>query len=145
MAAGPDDSNGTMLASDARTAPLTRGPAGPDAAPGVELTGHVRDHTGRPVDAVLTLVDGGGHQVGRGATDTEGEYRLPAGPATGPGLLVVRGRDGSSAPAVVSVVLGVPAVHDVELDSGARRRGREPGGGLLSRPRRTVSGVGGAD
>ncbi|MDT7741681.1 MAG: hypothetical protein QOE59_759, partial [Actinomycetota bacterium] len=80
-------------------------------------------HAGRPVDAVLTLVDGGGHQVARGATDAEGEYRLPVGPASGSGLLVVRGRDGRSAPAVGSVVLGVPAVHDVELDTGARARG----------------------
>jgi MFS transporter, ACDE family, multidrug resistance protein len=85
------------------------------------LTGRVRDRAGRPVDAVLTLVDGGGHQVARGATDSDGEYRLPAGPGSGSGLLVVRGRDGSSAPAVVSVVLGVPGVHDVELDTGGSR------------------------
>jgi nucleotide-binding universal stress UspA family protein len=85
------------------------------------LTGRVRDHAGHPVDAVLTLVDGGGHQVARGATDTGGGYRLPVGPASGSGLLVVRGRDGRSAPAVVPVVLGAPAVHDVELGTGASR------------------------
>ena len=113
--AGPSAGNGTVLASDDRTAPLARDAAGPT------LTGRVRDHTGRPVDAVLTLVDGGGHQVARGATDTDGDYRLPVGPVSGSGLLVVRGRDGSSAPAVVSVVLGVPAVHDVELDTGGSR------------------------
>jgi predicted MFS family arabinose efflux permease/nucleotide-binding universal stress UspA family protein len=100
-----------------RPAP-SRTHADPDAE---ALTGRVRDHTGRPVDAVLTLVDGGGHQVARGATDTDGDYRLPVGPASGPGLLVVRGRDGCSAPAVVSVVLGVPSVHDVELDTGGSR------------------------
>jgi len=115
--AGGVVSDGPSLTTDARTALSSH----PQTATGA-LTGRVRDHAGRPVDAVLTLVDGGGHQVGRGATDTEGEYRLPVGAASGTGLLVVRGRDGSSAPAVVSVVLGAPAVHDVELESGGSRR-----------------------
>jgi nucleotide-binding universal stress UspA family protein len=110
-------SDGPSVSPDVTTEPSSH-------RPGASLTGHVRDDAGRPVDAVLTLVDGGGHQVGRGATDTDGEYRLPVGAASGAGLLVVRGRDGNSAPAVVSVVLGAPAVHDVELEcGGSRRRG----------------------
>ena len=121
MAPHPDASNGTMLASDARTAPFAPEAGDPGEPTRRELSGHVRDHAGHPVDAVLTLVDGGGHQVARGATDHDGDYRLPVGPSSGAGLLVVRGRDGSSAPAVVPVVLGVPAVHDVELDTGGSR------------------------
>ncbi|WP_230738378.1 MFS transporter [Actinomycetospora endophytica] len=113
MSARSGVSDGTTLPSDERTEPPTP-----------ELTGHVVDHTGRPVDAVLTLVDGGGHQVARTTTGPDGAYRIAAGPDAGSGLLVVRGRDGGSAPAVVSVVLGVPATHDVELDTdGARRPG----------------------
>lgn len=113
-----------MLASDARTAPLTHSSAAPAEPAGPEVTGRVHDRSGRPVDAVLTLVDGGGHQVARGATDAEGAYHLLAGAASGSGLLVVRGRDRGCAPAVVSVPLGVPVRHDVELDAdGAGRRG----------------------
>ena len=121
MAPHPDASNGTMLASDARTAPFAPDAGDPGEPTRRELSGHVHDHAGHPVDAVLTLVDGGGHQVARGATDHDGDYRLPAGTSSGAGLLVVRGRDGCSAPAVVSVVLGVPAAHDVELDTGGSR------------------------
>ncbi len=128
MGAGRVVSDGPSLTPDVRTAPSSHRPDEPaEARP--ELTGHVHDHAGRPVDAVLTLVDGGGHQVARGATDTQGEFRLPAGSASGAGLLVVRGRDGCSAPAVVSVVLGAPATHEVELDTGGTRR---PGASLVA-------------
>jgi MFS family permease len=145
MATSRGDSNGPLRSSDERgqestpIGPLTPEPAAawgpPSTVPAApvsrepELTGHVHDHLGRPVDAVLTLVDGGGHQVSRGVTGPDGAYRLTAGPAAGPGLLVVRGRDGGSAPAVVSVLLGVPGAHDVELDTDGARR---PGGGLAT-------------
>ncbi len=123
--AGPDGSNGTLLASSARTAPFTHAPAAPDpAAPaGPVLTGRVRDRAGRPVDAVLTLVDGGGHQLARGGTDVEGAFHLPAGDTSGSGLLIARGRHAGAAPAVVSVALGVPAAHDVELGTAVPRPG----------------------
>jgi hypothetical protein len=117
-APAPEAGNGMFLSPDERTAPSTHRAA----APGPELTGHVHDRAGRPVDAVLTLVDGGGHQVTRGATGADGAYRLTAGPAAGAGLLVVRGRDGGSAPAVVSVILGVSGTHDVELDTDGAHR-----------------------
>jgi nucleotide-binding universal stress UspA family protein len=119
--AGRDDSNGTILASDARTAPLTH------EAPA--LTGHVRDRAGRPVDAVLTLVDGGGHQVGRAATDADGAFTVAAGRSSGAGLLIVRGRHAGAAPAVVSVVLGASATHDVEIDT---HRAPRPGSTLVA-------------
>ncbi|NMO90472.1 MFS transporter [Actinomycetospora sp. TBRC 11914] len=113
MARGGDAGNGTIPA-----APPTHGPAAP------ELTGHVRDRAGRPLDAVLTLVDGGGHQISRGATDAEGAFGLPAGRTAGAGLLIVRGRHAGAAPTVVSVALGVAATHDVEIDThGTSRSG----------------------
>jgi hypothetical protein len=129
--ADPDDSNGTMLASDARMAPLTHGQAAPTTAEPAdpELTGRVRDRAGRPVDAVLTLVDGGGHQLARGATDGEGAFRLPVGHTAGTGLLIVRGRHAGAAPAVVSVALGTPATHDVDLATDAAHR---PGSTLVA-------------
>ncbi|MDT7743269.1 MAG: transporter, family, multidrug resistance protein, partial [Actinomycetota bacterium] len=78
----PSACSAALLTADVGTAPSSHAPIGPAVG---ALTGHVRDHAGRPVDAVLTLVDGGGHQVARGATDAEGEYRLPVGPASGSG------------------------------------------------------------
>jgi MFS transporter, ACDE family, multidrug resistance protein len=138
MGPARDASGGASLTSDVRTAPSTHGSATP--AVGNVLTGHVHDHAGEPIDAVLTLVDGGGHQVGRGATGPDGGYELTAGETAGAGLLVVRGRDGCSSPTVVSVTLGAPATHDVELDTDGAHR---PAGGLVT-ARRTVPGVGGS-
>jgi MFS transporter, ACDE family, multidrug resistance protein len=145
MAALGHDTNGTILASDAGTAPVAHEPsAGPDdtngtmpapgagtapVAPEPQLTGRVRDRAGRPADAVLTLVDGGGHQLARGATDGDGAFRLSAGRTPGTGLLIVRGRHAGAAPAVVSVALGVPAAHDVDLAGDGTHR---PGSTLVA-------------
>ena len=125
-------------APDGRTAPSTHRSATP--AVGNALTGHVHDHAGEPIDAVLTLVDGGGRQVSRGATGPDGAYALTAGTVAGAGLLVVRGRDGCSSPTVVSVTLGAPATHDVEL----RHRGAPPARGRARDGPADGAGVGGS-
>ncbi|GLZ53299.1 MFS transporter [Actinomycetospora sp. NBRC 106378] len=78
------------------------------------LTGRVHDGGGRPVEAVLTLVDGAGHRIARGETDSDGGFGLP-NPGHGTGLLVVRAR-GGGAPAVVAVGLGAPTSHDVVVE-----------------------------
>ncbi|MDL5156823.1 MFS transporter [Actinomycetospora termitidis] len=88
-------------------------PRSPAPAVGTLLTGRVHDDEGRPVEAVLTLVDGDGHQLARTETDGDGAFALANG-GHGTGLLVVRGR-AQGAPAVVSVGLGTTATHDVEL------------------------------
>ncbi|MEJ2870797.1 MFS transporter [Actinomycetospora sp. OC33-EN08] len=104
MSGSPAVSDGPSLTSGVRTAPLTHEPL---------VTGRVHDGEGRPVGAVLTLVDADGHQLGRTETDGDGGFGL-ANPGRGSGLLVVRGR-GGGAPTVVSVGLGASATHDVEL------------------------------
>ncbi len=100
----PDGSNGTFLAPDVRTAPLTHD--------GVRrtLTGVVRTAGGTPIPgATVTLVDDDGRQLGIAHTDEAGGYELAVPPT--PCLLVCAAPEHvpdarRAAPGRVDVVLG---------------------------------------
>ena len=85
-ALAPEGSNGTMLPSDARTAPVTHGGVRPT------LRGTVRTAGGSPLPgATVTLVDDHGRQLGATRTDGAGGYELAVPPT--PCLLVCAAPD----------------------------------------------------
>jgi EmrB/QacA subfamily drug resistance transporter len=103
--------NGSAPAADAyrRTEAVPgarRGPAG-----GVPVCGTVQHSDGTTVGrAALTLIDGAGQQVGRGATAEDGRYALST---PGSGSYVLIAAAGGHQPQAVSVTVGD---HPVELD-----------------------------
>ncbi|MEE4542738.1 MFS transporter [Streptomyces sp. V4-01] len=83
-----------------------RGPGG-----GVPVCGSVQHSDGTSVGrAALTLIDGAGRQVGRGATAEDGRYALST---PGAGSYVLIAAAGGHQPQAVSVTVGD---HPVELD-----------------------------
>ena len=108
---GHTPANGTPL-TDPRDAP---DPGFPGArrshAGGVPVCGTVQHSDGTSVGrAALTLIDGAGHQVGRGATAEDGRYALST---PGHGSYVLIAAAGGHQPQAVSVTVGD---HPVELD-----------------------------
>ncbi|MEU9443337.1 DHA2 family efflux MFS transporter permease subunit [Streptomyces sp. NPDC048304] len=66
--------------------------------------GRVLDGTGAPVpQAVITLIDVGGRQLGRAVSGADGAYTLDV---TGPGTYVLIGAAGSRQPQAVTVLVG---------------------------------------
>jgi EmrB/QacA subfamily drug resistance transporter len=95
------------------------GPASDSAVPGarrglgggVPVCGTVQHSDGTSVGrAALTLIDGSGHQVGRGATAEDGRYALST---PGAGSYVLIAAAGGHQPQAVTVAVGD---HPVELD-----------------------------
>ncbi|GAA2815535.1 MFS transporter [Saccharopolyspora taberi] len=80
----------------------------------LNLHGTVTDSSGAAVaDAVLTLTDASGRQVGRARTPADGRYRLNA-PKSGTYVLIASG--GSYQPTASMVVVGDrPVTHDVRM------------------------------
>lgn len=78
---------------------------------GVPVCGTVQHSDGTTVGrAALTLIDGSGRQVGRGATAEDGRYALST---PGPGSYVLIAAAGGHQPQAVTVAVGE---HPVELD-----------------------------
>jgi EmrB/QacA subfamily drug resistance transporter len=89
------------------------------AAPsGTEIRGLIRNGDGNPVSsAVVTLIDLGGRQVGRAATNGDGRYRLGA---PGSGTYVLIGSAGAHQPQAATVVVGEqPLDYDLVLSGNA--------------------------
>ncbi|MGW2601270.1 MFS transporter [Streptomyces klenkii] len=104
----------------ARTAPPEEEP--PPFVPGIPVTGVVQHHDGTTVPrAALTLIDGGGRQVGRGATGEDGRYALST-PGTGSYVLIAAA--GGHQPQAVTVTVGErPVELDVVLGGAGRLAG----------------------
>ncbi|CAM5355359.1 MFS transporter [Streptomyces abikoensis] len=103
----------------ARTAPPEEDPP---FVPGIPVTGVVQHHDGTTVPrAALTLIDGGGRQVGRGATGEDGRYALST-PGTGSYVLIAAA--GGHQPQAVTVTVGErPVELDVVLGGAGRLAG----------------------
>jgi EmrB/QacA subfamily drug resistance transporter len=68
------------------------------------VRGRVLDGSGAPVpQAVITLIDMGGRQLGRAVSGDDGSYTVPV---TGPGTYVLIGASGARQPQAVTVVVG---------------------------------------
>ncbi len=108
----------TASAATAATAVLDD-PVDPvGAATGSVIRGFVRDGDGAPVaQAVVTLIDIGGRQIGRTATAADGGYALAA---PGAGTYVVIGSAGARQPQAATVVAGdAPVDFDLTLSGAA--------------------------
>ncbi|WP_443611928.1 MFS transporter [Actinacidiphila acidipaludis] len=108
---GHTPANGTPL-TEPREAPDAGFPgARRSHGGGVPVCGTVQHSDGTTVGrAALTLIDGSGHQVGRGATAEDGRYALST---PGHGSYVLIAAAGGHQPQAVSVTVGD---HPVELD-----------------------------
>ncbi|WP_031518149.1 MFS transporter [Streptomyces sp. NRRL F-5123] len=101
-----DGTAGDPSLPGARTAPFASPPHS-----GVAVCGTVQHSDGSGVGlAALTLIDGTGRQVGRGATATDGRFALSA---PGGGSYVLIAAAGGHQPQAVSVTVGE---HPVDLD-----------------------------
>ncbi|MBA8953990.1 MFS transporter [Actinomadura namibiensis] len=81
-------------------------PAGPPATPqgGAPISGRVTSGDGTPVaGAALTLIDVGGHQLGRALTREDGGYTLAT---PGPGTYVLIAATGEHEPQAATLVVG---------------------------------------
>ncbi|MFE2512323.1 MFS transporter [Streptomyces naganishii] len=94
-------------------------PAEPSAAPPDGVRGRVVDGAGRPVaHAVLTLVDGHGHQRALARSDEDGGYAL-TGPGPGPGTYTLVVSAQGHAPQAVRFTTGPgPVLPDITLAGG---------------------------
>ncbi|MEU5071243.1 MFS transporter [Streptomyces asoensis] len=92
-------------------------------ASGLPVRGTVRHPDGTAVpSAALTLVDGGGQQVGRGASGPDGRYALST---PGSGAYVLIAAAGGHQPQAVSVTVGErPVELDVVLGGAGRLAGQ---------------------
>ncbi|ARF54281.1 MFS transporter [Streptomyces gilvosporeus] len=111
--------------------------AAASVADGPVIRGSVRDGNGSPVgQAVVTLIDVGGRQLGRTSSAADGGYELPA---PGPGTYVLIGSAGSRQPqAATLVVAAEPVYFDLTLSGSAglsgevrEEKGDEPVPGAL--------------
>ncbi|MEU8706428.1 MFS transporter [Streptomyces sp. NPDC048565] len=118
-----------QTAPDAATAPSTipaarTDPGPPQTAPlsGIPVSGCVQHPDGTKVGrAALTLIDGQGRQVGRGASGDDGRYALSA-PAAGAYVLIAAA--GGHQPQAVSVTVNDrPVELDVVLGGAGRLAG----------------------
>ncbi|MFJ8571109.1 MFS transporter [[Kitasatospora] papulosa] len=112
-------------AAEHSTVPLARtdpGPSQPGALPGTPVRGRVQHPDGTEVGrAALTLIDGQGRQVGRGASGADGRYALSA-PGTGSYVLIAAAN--GHQPQAVSVTVGErPVELDVVLGGAGRLAG----------------------
>lgn len=112
-------------AAEHSTVPLARtdpGPSQSGALPGTPVRGRVQHPDGTEVGrAALTLIDGQGRQVGRGASGADGRYALSA-PGTGSYVLIAAA--GGHQPQAVSVTVGErPVELDVVLGGAGRLAG----------------------
>ncbi|MFI9048851.1 MFS transporter [Streptomyces sp. NPDC053427] len=107
------------------------------AAAGAVIRGAVRDGNGSPVaQAVVTLIDVGGRQLGRASTTADGGYELPV---PGPGSYVLIGSAGSRQPQAATVVVAdEPVRFELTLSGSAglsgevrEEKGDEPVPGAL--------------
>lgn len=98
------------------------GAAGPPPTAGIPVCGTVQHHDGTTVPrAALTLIDGAGRQIGRGATGEDGRYALST-PGTGAYVLIAAA--GGHQPRAVSVTVGDrPVELDVVLGGAGRLAG----------------------
>ncbi|MGW5353275.1 MFS transporter [Streptomyces sp. NPDC004031] len=102
----PDGTAGDASLPGARSAPFAAPPHS-----GVAVCGTVQHSDGSGVGrAALTLIDGTGRQVGRGATATDGRFALSA---PGGGSYVLIAAAGGHQPQAVTVTVGE---HPVDLD-----------------------------
>jgi EmrB/QacA subfamily drug resistance transporter len=87
-------------------------------AVGPGIRGQVQDGMGRPVpQAVVTLIDVGGRQLGRTTTAADGAYALAT---TGPGTYVLIGSAGARQPQAATVVVAdEPVRYDLTLSGAA--------------------------
>jgi EmrB/QacA subfamily drug resistance transporter len=92
-------------------------PPVPDAAPRYGVHGRVQDGAGAPVpQAVVTLIDVSGRQLGRTVSGSDGDYALAV---SAPGTYVLIGAAGTRQPQAVTVLVGEEPVEcDLTL-SGA--------------------------
>ncbi|OIJ97612.1 MFS transporter [Streptomyces sp. MUSC 14] len=107
-AAGPAGDDRPAAASPAdRFAPLPGGPS-------YGVRGHVLDGANAPVaQAVITVIDVDGRQLGRAVTGPDGGYAVSV---TGPGTYVLIAAAGSRQPQAVTVLVGEePVVCDLAL------------------------------
>ncbi|MQY38719.1 putative multidrug resistance protein MdtD [Streptomyces sp. RB17] len=83
-------------------------------APSYDVHGRVLDGTGAPVpQAVITLIDVNGRQLGRAVSGADGAYALSV---TGPGTYVLIGAAGARQPQAVTVLVGEePVACDLAL------------------------------
>ncbi|MFG2225019.1 MFS transporter [Streptomyces sp. NPDC048644] len=115
---------GEATPAAAAAVPAEPADAGPTAAApasgatGPLIQGTVQDGTGSPLaQAVVTLIDIGGRQLGRASTGPDGGYALPA---AGPGTYVLIGSAGSRQPQAVTVVVAdEPVRFDLALSGAA--------------------------
>lgn len=97
-------------------------PAPAPYPPGVPVRGVVQHHDGSTVPrAALTLIDGRGTQIGRGASDEDGRYALSV---PGAGSYVMIAAAGGHQPRAVTVTVGErPVELDVVLGGAGRLAG----------------------
>ncbi|WP_255305885.1 MFS transporter [Streptomyces sp. Wb2n-11] len=112
-------------AAESPTIPTARAAAPYPAAPcpaGVPVCGTVQHHDGSVVPrAALTLIDGSGRQVGRGASGDDGRYALSV---AGSGSYVMIAAAGGHQPQAVTVTVGErPVELDVVLGGAGRLAG----------------------
>jgi EmrB/QacA subfamily drug resistance transporter len=117
-AAAPADST---LGAPAGAAVLDKPAAAPEPT-GTAVRGRVRDGDGSPVtQAVVTLIDVGGRQLGRTVSDDAGDYSVPV---PGSGTYVLIGSAGARQPQAATVVVGdTPVDFDLTLSGAARLSG----------------------
>ncbi|WP_425577129.1 MFS transporter [Streptomyces enissocaesilis] len=112
-------------AAEPSTIPTARAAAPYPATPcpaGVPVCGTVQHHDGSVVPrAALTLIDGSGRQVGRGASGDDGRYALSV---AGSGSYVMIAAAGGHQPQAVTVTVGErPVELDVVLGGAGRLAG----------------------
>ncbi|MFH9613002.1 MFS transporter [Streptomyces pratensis] len=113
---------GTVAHSTVPAARTDPGPPQPGPLPGTPVRGCVQHSDGTTVGrAALTLIDGQGRQVGRGASGDDGRYALSA-PAAGSYVLIAAA--GGHQPQAVSVTVSErPVDLDVVLGGAGRLAG----------------------
>lgn len=103
VAADPALSQGQMMSMQNAYASSGNGGQYPEDG-GVPIRGLVRGGDGTPVpSAAITLIDVGGHQLGRAITQSDGRYALPT---PGPGTYVLIAATGEHEPQAATLVVG---------------------------------------